>query len=229
MILIPAIEIRGGAVVAAVPSGGAEAEVLSDDPLAIARGLRDEGALFFHVVDLDAVAGGARQIGVVQALVDAGLPCEVSGGIADAAAVEELVAAGADRIVVDTALLADEKGARELIERLGARIAVGLDVDGDRVRTIGRRTEATVPLDEALAMLVELGVKRVVHRDATATEGPNADGVRAVLGRVEAEVFAAAVVRSKADLESLTTLAGAGLAGIVLEDAARAMLARAQG
>src|SRR5690606_21310363 len=94
MILIPSLTLRGGRVVAS----GAAGDVLAEDPIAAARRLRDEGALFFHLEDAER-SGDHRE--VVARFVDAGLPCQLAGGIVDPESLEAALRTGADRVVVD--------------------------------------------------------------------------------------------------------------------------------
>ena len=59
MIVIPAIDLKGGRCVRLI-QGRADAEtVYADDPVAVAKQWEAEGAAYLHVVDLDG-APGAR-------------------------------------------------------------------------------------------------------------------------------------------------------------------------
>ncbi|MGH7353133.1 MAG: HisA/HisF-related TIM barrel protein, partial [Candidatus Rokuibacteriota bacterium] len=91
MIVIPAIDLRGGRCVR-LREGRADAEtVFSDDPVATARRWVGLGAARLHVVDLDgAFAGAPSQTVLIAAIVAAAapVPVEAGGGLRDLAAVE---------------------------------------------------------------------------------------------------------------------------------------------
>ena len=96
MILIPSLEIAANRVVQRVDG---RVDVLDDDPLAAARALRDRGADFFQLrlpADPD-----PTDAGVVDRLVEAGLPCVVSAGVAGLQAARAWLERGADRVLVD--------------------------------------------------------------------------------------------------------------------------------
>ena len=145
MILIPSLEVSGGEVVLrGGPTASAPTARLCDDPVRAARELRDAGAGFFHLVDLDALTdSGARQTTEWNRFPDAGLPCQVAGGVRGLAEARELLAAGVDRVVVGSVLLADDPVARQMIEGVGPQRLVGaLDLHGRDVRTDRSRIPA---------------------------------------------------------------------------------------
>ena len=96
MIILPAVDIRGGKCVRLVQGAYDRQTVYGDDPAAMARHWVEQGAEFLHVVDLD----GAREGRPVHADLikriarEAGAPIEVGGGIRTQAAIEHYLAAG---------------------------------------------------------------------------------------------------------------------------------------
>ncbi len=105
MIVIPAVDLRGGRCVR-LRLGRADAEtVFADDPVAVARRWARLGAPRLHVVDLDgAFTGAPRQTPLIAELVRAiaPVPVEVGGGLRDLRAVETILDAGAAWAVVGT-------------------------------------------------------------------------------------------------------------------------------
>ena len=55
-------------------------------------------------------------------------------------------------MVLGSAALADHALVAELVERFGERLAIGVEIDGGRVRSRGRRA-VDLPLAETLAWL----------------------------------------------------------------------------
>src|SRR3989304_9899906 len=83
MLVIPAVDLKGGRCVRLL-QGRAEAEtVFSDDPVATAERWEAEGAPRLHVVDLDGAFGGGRaQTAIIRAIARAvSIPLEVGGGL----------------------------------------------------------------------------------------------------------------------------------------------------
>ncbi len=77
--------------------------VYSDDPAAMARRWEAEGARYLHVVDLDgAFDGEPRNWESVKAILKAvQIPIQLGGGLRDRADVENAMAMGVTRCVID--------------------------------------------------------------------------------------------------------------------------------
>jgi phosphoribosylformimino-5-aminoimidazole carboxamide ribotide isomerase len=226
MILIPSLELLDGKVVALAGSGPDDATVLAEDAIEAARALRDQGAVFFHVVDLDAALGRGDNDVVVQKLVEAGLPCQVAGGVRDAARAERLFELGADRVVLGTVLYDESDAAREVVDRHAMRVMGALDLEDGTVRTHAREKSQELDLDAALEVLHGLDLKQVVHtsvRPGSEPSGPDLDSLKALLGKTSMQVFANVEVRGRDDLQALSALVDDGLTGVVLATACRAL------
>ena len=83
MLIMPAVDIKGGKCVRLRQGVAAEETVFSEDPVETARGWESGGAQYLHVVDLDgAFEGVPRNRKLVQAILSAlSIPVEVSGGL----------------------------------------------------------------------------------------------------------------------------------------------------
>jgi len=82
MIVMPAIDVRGGKVVRLKQGQLQEETVYGSDPRAVARKWEQEGARRLHVVDLDAAVSGKPQFDAIAAVIDAvKIPVEVGGGL----------------------------------------------------------------------------------------------------------------------------------------------------
>ena len=82
MDLLPAIDLRHGAVVRLRQGDAARATTYGDDPVAVARAFAAAGASHIHVVDLDAALGEPPQRDVILRIVQAmtALPAAARGG-----------------------------------------------------------------------------------------------------------------------------------------------------
>ncbi|MCS7050278.1 MAG: HisA/HisF-related TIM barrel protein, partial [Thermomicrobium sp.] len=84
MIVIPAIDLRGGRCVRLVQGDFARETVYSDDPVSVARLWASRGARWLHVVDLDgARAGQPVQLALIERVVRSvpDLAVQVGGGV----------------------------------------------------------------------------------------------------------------------------------------------------
>jgi phosphoribosylanthranilate isomerase len=207
--LYPAIDIRDGKAVR-LTQGRADAETVYDeDPVEVARGFAATGAAWLHVVDLDAAfTGEPRNRHLIEAIVaETGCRVQASGGVRTLTDVEASIGYGAERVVIGTMALTDPGFVAEALDRVGPRVAVGLDARGTTLQARGW-TEEAGELFEALERFTELGVPRFVYTDVARDgmlEGPNLDMLGRVADATSAMVTASGGVSSVADLEALAT------------------------
>lgn len=223
-LLLPAIDIRGGAAVR-LTQGDYDRETRYDaDPLDAARRWVEGGAEIVHVVDLDGARGGSPQnLPIVAAMTAAiGVPVQLGGGLRDRGAVEAAFEAGAARAVLGTSAQRDPELLGALASAHGERIVASVDARGARVAVEGweRATSTTVP--DAVERLGALGVSRFVYTpvevDGT-LEGPGLDGLGAVLDACEATgatLIYSGGVGTLSDLAALRDLRAAALEGVIV-------------
>ncbi|MEM7272929.1 MAG: 1-(5-phosphoribosyl)-5-[(5-phosphoribosylamino)methylideneamino]imidazole-4-carboxamide isomerase [Actinomycetota bacterium] len=205
--LYPAIDLRDGACVRLYQGDYDRQTTYGDDPVAQARSFVDEGAGIVHVVDLDAAKSGEpTNRPVIGAICDAlDVPVQVGGGVRSVEAAGALFDLGVDRVVIGTAAIERP----ELVEELtgaGRSVVVGIDARGDRVATHGWTTDAGVGVADLARRFADAGVHSLVvteiSRDGT-LEGPDVDGLAALLATTEVPVVASGGVGTLDDLRAL--------------------------
>ncbi|HSJ49746.1 MAG TPA: HisA/HisF-related TIM barrel protein [Actinomycetota bacterium] len=208
--VIPAIDAAGGRLVRMSRDGATPVEAFGGDPIAAAEAFVRAGARRLHVVDVDlAVTGEVRNLDLVRSIASLGVPVQASGGVSTAAQAELLLAAGAGRVVLGSAALADRTGTERALAQLGERLCVGLEADGPTLRPRGGGRE--LPLWDTLAWLGGLDVPRYLLTEVGrvgGSAGPDLDGIRAIASRTERPVLAAGGIRSVGDLLAVARLGG---------------------
>jgi phosphoribosylformimino-5-aminoimidazole carboxamide ribotide isomerase len=221
MIVLPAIDLRGGRCVRLLQGAFDRETVYGDDPVAVARGFAAAGAGWLHVVDLDgARAGRPVQTALVAAICAAvRIPVQVGGGLRDAAAVAATLAAGAARAVVGTLAVEAPAQCRAICAAHRGRVAIGLDARDGRLRTAGWLEESALGPAEVAARAADLGAAAVVYTDVgrDGTErGPDLAGTRAVARAAGVPVLASGGIGSVADVRAVAALAADGVAGVII-------------
>lgn len=155
--VIPAIDVSGGRLSRMAADGPVPVDAFGGDPVAAAEAFVRAGARWLHVVDMDlAATGNALNINTVmsirRAALFAGARIQASGGVSRREDVEYLLDVGAARVVLGSRALADPGLVAELTTELGERIAVGLEVQDDRIRSRGMDA-VDLPLAATLAWL----------------------------------------------------------------------------
>jgi phosphoribosylformimino-5-aminoimidazole carboxamide ribotide isomerase len=211
MELIPAIDLLGGRVVRLSRGAFDAVTEYGDDPVEVARRWAGEGAERIHIVDLDAAREGkAIQADVIARIVAyVSVPCQVAGGIRDADAVAQALTAGADRVVLGSALISSPFLARILVERHGPdRIVAALDVRDGRALGDGWVADARgAEVIDLARTLAAAGIRwfavTAIARDGQMS-GPDYDLLESVRAAVPgAAIIASAGVSSIADIREL--------------------------
>jgi phosphoribosylformimino-5-aminoimidazole carboxamide ribotide isomerase len=214
MDLYPAIDLRGGRCVRLHQGDFDRETVYGDDPVAQARRFADAGAPWVHVVDLDASRGQGTNRDLVTAVARAvaPVPVQTGGGVRDGS----LLAEGVSRVVLGSLAVADRDATAAIIGGHPGRVAVGLDHWDGEVRTRGWEEHSGVQLLDSLTWPELAGAAAFVvtniARDATLA-GPDVEGLERVLGATDVAVVASGGVGS---LDDLRTLAGIGVAGVIV-------------
>ena len=203
MEVIPAIDVLGDAAVR-LERGDYDRGTAYGEPAELATRFGAAGARWIHVVDLDGARSGRIRGDLLRRIVDAAAPAlvQASGGIRSVGDAGALVSAGASRVVVGTAAwtLLDE-----LVDALGERLVVAVDVRDGTVRTHGW-TESAIELDDAIGRCAAAGVERLlctsIDRDGTLS-GPDVALVGRVVDGSGLPVLAAGGIRDERDIAAL--------------------------
>ena len=131
MIIYPAIDLIGGAVVRLNKGDFDQQTTYGTDPISVAKSYAEAGASWLHLVDLDGAKNpGNRQLDLITRIIDeSGLKVQTGGGIRSADDVAALVNAGASRVVVGSLAVRDFATGKALLDRFGGEtICLAADV-----------------------------------------------------------------------------------------------------
>jgi phosphoribosylformimino-5-aminoimidazole carboxamide ribotide isomerase len=218
MLVIPAVDLRGGACVQLV-GGEYDAErVRLDDPLGVAREWARVGFRRLHVVDLDAATGRGSNAHVVEEIVRYGNfdEVQVGGGVRDEDAVERLLGYGARAVVVGTRGLEDPDWLAEVAARWPGQIVLAADVRERKIVTRG--WTHTLPrnvldvVEELAGVPLSAIMVTAVHREGQ-MQGTDLPLMEDVAEAATVPVLASGGVSSVQDLRAL---ADRGVSGAIV-------------
>jgi phosphoribosylformimino-5-aminoimidazole carboxamide ribotide isomerase len=213
VIVIPAIDLKGGRCVRLVQGKPSAETVFSDDPVAVAERWEAEGARRLHVVDLDgAFGGGPAQTALIHKIARAvSIPVEVGGGLRTMEHVEAVLETGARWAIVGTRAALDPAFLGDVCRRFEDRIIVGLDASDGRVAVDGwtrvLELEAVTLARDAAAAGAGTIIYTDIGRDGTQT-GPNVRSTEALARAAKIPVIASGGVASLEDIRQLAGIPG---------------------
>jgi phosphoribosylformimino-5-aminoimidazole carboxamide ribotide isomerase len=224
VILYPAIDIRDGHAVRLTQGDYGRETVYDDDPAEAARRWLEQGARALHVVDLDgARAGEPRNLEHVRRIAaEAAVPVQVGGGLRDGEAVAAALEAGADRVVLGTAALAEPQLVAALADEHGERIVVGVDARHGHVAVEGWEHETAAKPAQIVTDLAARGVRTFVFTpvevDGT-LGGPGLEDLEEVsraAAQADAGLIYSGGVGSLDDLRALRDRGPEALVGVIV-------------
>jgi phosphoribosylformimino-5-aminoimidazole carboxamide ribotide isomerase len=224
VILYPAIDIRGGRAVRLVQGDYDRETVYDADPADAARRWVEQGACALHVVDLDgALTGTPVNLEHVERIArETSVPVQVGGGLRDAEAVAQALAAGAERAVLGTATLDQPELVEALAGEYGERVVAGIDARSGRLAIEGWGRQTAARPSDLIADLAGRGVLRFVYTpvevDGT-MEGPSVEGLRATAATaadVGADLVYSGGIGSLDDLTTVVSLGLDSVSGVIV-------------
>jgi len=208
--VLPAVDLLGEEAVR-LEQGDFGRVAARAQPEELVRRFAAAGARLIHVVDLDGARRGRIRADLIARLAEAAAPArlQASGGIRSPADAAQLLAAGAERVVVGTAALAKPEALEEFVAGLGERLVVAIDVRGSRVAVRGWSEDTGLDASAVARRCAEAGVSRIlctaIERDGM-LGGPDLDLLQKVRDASSLSVLAAGGIRSKADLAAIAAL-----------------------
>jgi phosphoribosylformimino-5-aminoimidazole carboxamide ribotide isomerase len=206
VIVIPAIDVRGGKAVRLVRGDPKDVTIYADDPSEVAARFQEEGARRLHVVDLDAALEEGENRETIRRVCQAvAVPVQVGGGVRTLEDIKAVLELGAARAILGTTAALDPSFVERAVEEYAERVLVAVDVRGGHVMVKGWKEEGP-PLDDAMPALNEAGATRylvtAIARDGT-LDGPDIRLYRRVLSLTERPVIASGGVRNADDIWAL--------------------------
>lgn len=221
MDFLPAIDLLDGKVVRLEQGDYDKVTVYDDDPVRRARLFEEAGAEWVHVVDLDGARMGVpANTGAIRSIREATeLKVEVGGGVRTPEALDALMEAGVNRVVLGTALVRDEAFARAALQRYGAdALAAGIDARDGEAAVEGWTEGGGVSAEDLARKMAALGFAHLIYtdiaRDGRRT-GIDAGAYEAMARAFGHPVIASGGVASVADIEALASV-GESVEGVIV-------------
>ena len=218
MKLLPAIDLMAGQAVRLEEGRRDRVTVFHHRPVELIAELARGGADRLHVVDLDgAFAGSPQQQALIRELVAASpLPVEVGGGIRDRAAIDGVLALGAQYVVLGTAAVRSPALVEDACRAHPGRVIVAVDARDGVVAVDGWTASGGVTAIELGQRAAGWGAAALLYTDVSRDGlhvGPNVEMTAQLARAVSCEVIASGGVGS---LDDLAHLRDAGIAAVVV-------------
>jgi phosphoribosylformimino-5-aminoimidazole carboxamide ribotide isomerase len=220
MLVIPAIDLKGGRCVRLRQGRMEEETIYSSEPGAVAARWQEAGAEWLHVVDLDGAVTGAsvnvEAIKEIRKTID--IPMQLGGGIRDLDAIARWFSLGIDRVILGTVATESPSVVTEACQRYSGQIAVGIDAHEEEVRVRGWRAGTARRAVDLAQEMEGYGVAVIIVTDI------GRDGVGGGINLAQAKAVAQAItiplivsggVETLADIKAVRDLVPSGVIGVI--------------
>ena len=208
MIILPAIDLKDGAVVRLYKGSFDTVHQVATDPVTVAQAFQEAGAKWIHMVDLDGARDGVRRNAqLVQVVADLGLQVELGGGIRSMEDLKAVFALGVTRAVIGSAAVSNPELVAQAIATYGAdRIAVGIDARDGKVKTAGWEVDSGLDYLDFARQMERLGVKIIIFTDIETDgmlSGPSFGRLQQLQKAVSCQLIASGGVSCNQDIVDL--------------------------
>ena len=221
MLIIPAIDLKGGRCVRLRQGRLDDETVYGDDPVRMSDHWVSQGARRLHIVDLDgAQTGKPQHFAVIKEIANRhpDLPIQVGGGIRTDDDVQSYLDAGVRYVILGTRAISLPHFVKDLCLEFPERIIVGLDVKDGHVASAAWSKLSHHNLVDLAQHFESDGVAAIAYTDIQSDgmlSGLNIESARAFADTISTPVIIAGGLRDLKDVESLCALKDTNIIGAI--------------
>jgi phosphoribosylformimino-5-aminoimidazole carboxamide ribotide isomerase len=191
------------------------------NPFETAMSWISKGAGYLHLVDLDAAFGKGNNLDSVKRIAgECGVPVQAGGGIRSTEAVDTLIEAGADRVVVGTKAVKEPEWLAEVSEKYPGRIVLAMDTRGDQIVVKGWQEKSGMTVGKMFGIIEDMPLAGVLNTNVDVEgrkSGIDEKQARSFINSCPHPVIASGGVTDYGDAETLSSLgAEAAVVGLAL-------------
>ncbi len=218
MLILPAIDLRGGQCVRLRQGDYSQETIFGADPAAMAKRWVEQGAEFLHLVDLDGAKEGkpVNQTSIQAIIQAAGVPCQLGGGLRNEEHIQEALSWGLERVIIGTKALVDPNWFEQICRQYPEKIVLGIDAKQGKVAIEGWLDVSECTALELARRCADWSLAALVYTDISRDgmmQGPNFDAMAEMAQALSLPVIASGGVTSLEDIRRLKEL---GLTGCIV-------------
>ena len=178
MIILPAIDVKGGKCVRLLKGDFLKVTQYKKSPVEQAREFLNHGFKNIHIVDLDgALEGKLINKKIIKEITKKNeFKIQVGGGIRSLESIEEWLDIGVDKVVIGTAAIENPEFLTKACNKYKGKIALAIDVRNGLIALSGWKKQTNIKALSYLEKIRNLDISRIIYtdinRDGTKT-GPN--------------------------------------------------------
>ncbi len=220
MLVIPAIDLRGGKVVRLFQGDYEKTKIYGKDPLSYALYFEGIGAKRIHIVDLDGAKEGypVHQELILSIAKEVEIPVQVGGGIRTQEDIETYLSSGISQVILGTKAVEDQAWLKKITKMYPKKVIVSVDVKGDYIALSGWLRTSEIHYLEFLKNLADFQLFAVIltliERDGTG-QGVETERLEKALSVSPHPLILAGGIKDIEDIKLLKNYEASGLLGVI--------------
>ncbi len=221
MMIIPAIDIKGGRCVRLRQGKMDQETVYFEDPIEMAKIWEKRGAERLHIIDLDgAFEGYPVHIRLVEKIRDSiGIPIQLGGGIRDLSTIRDYISMGIDQIIIGTIAYREPEILKRATQEFPERIILAIDAKDGKVAIEGWKTFTDIEAKDIVKDFLDLPLYSIIYTDIKRDgmeKGPNLDGIKRFVSSIPIPVIASGGITTMEDIEEIVQMEYMGVIGMII-------------
>ena len=221
MVILPAIDLKGGKCVRLYQGDFNQSTVFSDYPEEMALKWQQQGAKHLHIVDLDGAKKGepVNVFSIKKILETVRIPIEVGGGIRTLENIEDLLDMGIERVILGSTAVEHPELIREAALEFGEKVVVGVDAKQGFVAVDGWLSFSDLTVLDLAIEVGDMGISTIIYTDIAkdgTLAGHNAEATADLARQAGISVIASGGVASLDDIRALKAHESDGIEGVVI-------------
>lgn len=213
MFIIPAIDLKDGTCVRLEQGRKEAVTVYSKDPSVTAQKWESYGARALHVIDLDGAFTGRQKNfqSVLDIRYSTKMFMQVGGGIRNITAIDRLLSAGINRVILGTSAVEDSELVFEACTKFPGKIFVGIDAKDGKVAVRGWEEISSIQATDFARRIETVGVAGIIYTDISRDgmlTGPNLPAMEEMVRTVTIPVIASGGIATIEDVKNLMKIKG---------------------
>ena len=220
MLIIPAVDIKGGRCVRLLQGRKGSETIFSDDPSAMAARWEAEGAELLHVIDLDgAFRKRPQNVEAIKRILErVHLPVQLGGGIRDMETISMFLELGVSRVILGTEAIRTPSLVEIASQAFPGQIVVGIDARNGMVAIEGWTQTTEQRTIEVARSFDRHGLAGIIftdiHKDGMQT-GPNIQETKRLAEAVSTPIIASGGVADISHIKAISGLEPHGVIGVI--------------
>ncbi len=221
MLVIPAIDLKGGNCVRLRQGDMNQEVVYSKDPVAVAARWIEAGARRLHIIDLDgAVKGSPANTDIIYEVTRSfpDVPVQAGGGIRSEEVIQNYLNAGVSFVILGSRAISTPHFISDVCIEFPGHIIVSLDVKNGKLVTEGWSKLSHHSVSDLASSFEADGVSSLIFTDVSRDgmlTGLNIEATVELSRELNVPVIAAGGLTGLDEVRALCEVASEGIAGVV--------------